>query len=214
MILHNCITTHGTKKHKVHRGSTVQGTRVSNLYDYFKYYFNNYGNFWAPLPRHISLTCEVETGVDLYEAKIKQSHYRPWHALRVPGGWGSQIVRQSAHEDDKVVSPTHRPPLPPGRPLWSTNWIILYNVDEFLAHMRRCLRGLDLLDSKSWSWSPRRVRRQEEKTVSCRTTLDYTRSKEEDGSTSASPSNIQRTVHNKTSIIAEFVNRCENLCGK
>ena len=48
---------------------------------------------------------------NIEKVKVKQSHYRSGHALRVSGGWGSPVSRQSAYESGKFVSPRHRPPL-------------------------------------------------------------------------------------------------------
>jgi hypothetical protein len=49
----------------------------------------------------------------LLAVKCNKGKAVPLQALRVPGGRGSQISRQSAYEGGQVVSPTQRPALPP-----------------------------------------------------------------------------------------------------
>jgi len=105
-----------------------------NFYSYWLHAFVLYFLYWrSVILRILKLLCgggkqnilKLRRGCQTVKAwenlpsstkvklKVKQSHYRPGQALRVPVGWGSQISRQSAHESGNVVSRTHRPPLPP-----------------------------------------------------------------------------------------------------
>ena len=54
------------------------------------------------------------SGIEPTTFRLVAQCLKPGQTLRVPGGWHSQISWRSTHEGGKVVSPTHRPPLPPG----------------------------------------------------------------------------------------------------
>ena len=69
-------------------------------------------NYTVTIPSELSWPL-INNQIKVKKVQVKDSHYRPGKALSVPGGWGSQISRQSAHEGGKVVSPKHRPPFPP-----------------------------------------------------------------------------------------------------
>ena len=56
-------------------------------------------------------------------------HLKLNQSLRVQGDWVSQISTQSANESGKVVSPTHRPPLP----YWKNSWYLFLLGSESTA---------------------------------------------------------------------------------
>ena len=58
---------------------------------------------------HIYIYIYISLGI----VEVKQSHYSSGQTLRVPGGWGSQISKQSAHDGGKFVSLTYLSLLPP-----------------------------------------------------------------------------------------------------
>ena len=70
--------------------------RCSNLYP-----SSNMGTGTFASPCTCTVHPNVSTNVTgSVNVKVKQSHYRPEHALRIPGGWGSQISWQPM----KVIS--------------------------------------------------------------------------------------------------------------
>jgi hypothetical protein len=79
-------------------------------------------SLWYTFIRRITFACPIRHRNYMFTSSSPtldswfffESRNRPGVAQRVPGRSGSQISWHSAREGGEVVSPTHRPPLPPG----------------------------------------------------------------------------------------------------
>jgi hypothetical protein len=83
-----------------------------SVYVWNKFVLNMCVNCVVHCVRHICINNEKKW--TYCKSKSKAIPLQAEDTLRIPAGWDFQISRKSAHEGSKVVSPTHRPPLPPG----------------------------------------------------------------------------------------------------